>query len=128
MADITAKAYWKPAKRVKFMDDLPAGWVIASPETGKSLSKRRYPTEEEALADAPRVLAAYLARVKANTEHATERATTTEAAADAAPTGRPYTEVRNSLYGPGRVYHDQPGATQYDDGSGTYKVQIWDNS
>lgn len=43
-------------------------------------------------------------------------------------TERRYTTVRNSAFGAGRVYHDQPGATQYDDGSGRYNVQIWDNS
>lgn len=39
-----------------------------------------------------------------------------------------YTTVQNAAFGPGRRYHSQPGATQYDDGSGTYPVQIWDNA
>jgi hypothetical protein len=39
-----------------------------------------------------------------------------------------YTVVQNAAFGPGRRYHSQPGATQYDDGSGTYSVQIWDNA
>ncbi|HEX3778519.1 MAG TPA: hypothetical protein VHX38_02550 [Pseudonocardiaceae bacterium] len=39
-----------------------------------------------------------------------------------------YREVYSPVYGRGRVYNVQPGATQYDDGSGNYNVQIWDNS
>jgi hypothetical protein len=38
-----------------------------------------------------------------------------------------YRTVSNSAFGEGRVYRSQPGATQYDDGSGRYNVQIWDN-
>lgn len=38
-----------------------------------------------------------------------------------------YSTVHSSAFGPGRVYVDQPGATQYDDGSGRYSIQIWDN-
>lgn len=120
--DITAKAYWVPAKKVKFMDDKPAGWMIKSPETGNALSSRRYATEEEALRDAPQVLAHYNQRVRANEARQAE----CEQQATAPTHG--YTEVDSPLYGPGRVYDDQPGATQYDDGSGRYSVQIWDNS
>jgi len=36
--------------------------------------------------------------------------------------------VPNAMFGTGRRYRAQPGATQYDDGSGRYRVQIWDNS
>jgi hypothetical protein len=118
---ITAKAYWMPAKRVKFVAPITAGWVVKSPETGRSLSPHRYSTEAEALADAPRVLAAHLDRVR---QHASSQPVNSEPAGP----GRAYTEVRSSLYGPGRVYADQPGATQYDDGSGRYSIQIWDNS
>lgn len=39
-----------------------------------------------------------------------------------------YRTVNSPVYGPGRVYHAQPGATQYDDGTGRYNTQIWDNS
>lgn len=45
-----------------------------------------------------------------------------------APRRDSYRVVRGGMFGPGRRYYDQPGATQYDDGSGTYSVQIWDNS
>jgi|GEM_PF-6022857 len=38
-----------------------------------------------------------------------------------------YTTKFSPLYGEGRVYDDQPGATQYDDGTGRFGVQIWDN-
>lgn len=123
MDEITAAAYWKPAKRNKFVADLSEGWVIQSPETGKSLSSRRYATEEEAVADAPRVLAAYLELIATNTARAAETDRQAETTSQ-----RPYVEVRSSVYGPGRVYRDNPGATQYDDGSGRYSVQIWDNS
>jgi hypothetical protein len=41
---------------------------------------------------------------------------------------RGYRTVSGAL-GTGRVYHDQPGATHYDDdGSGRYTTQLWDNS
>lgn len=39
-----------------------------------------------------------------------------------------YTEVHSDTYGRGRRYRSQPGATQYDDGTGTYSVQIWDHA
>lgn len=40
-----------------------------------------------------------------------------------------YTEVSSSVFGPGRRYRAQPGATQYDsDGTGRFTTQIWDNS
>lgn len=39
----------------------------------------------------------------------------------------PYTMKNSSVYGEGRIYPDQPGATYYDDGSGRFNVQIWDN-
>lgn len=41
---------------------------------------------------------------------------------------RRYATVPNAAFGPGRRYTDQPGATQYDDGSGCYNIQIWDES
>ena len=45
------------------------------------------------------------------------------------PPSTGYTEVSSSVFGPGRVYRAQPGATQYDsDGSGRFTTQIWDNS
>ena len=39
-----------------------------------------------------------------------------------------HTVVDSPIYGRGCRYADQPGATQYDDGSGRYNVQIWDES
>lgn len=41
---------------------------------------------------------------------------------------REYREVASPLYGAGRVYADQPGATQYLGARGEYSVQIWDES
>lgn len=46
----------------------------------------------------------------------------------APPPKRTYDEVYDSTFGVGRRFHDQPGATQYDDGSGKFTVQIWDNA
>lgn len=49
--------------------------------------------------------------------------------ADAAPARDTYRTVSGGVaYGEGRRYASQLGATQYDDGSGRYNVQIWDNS
>lgn len=39
-----------------------------------------------------------------------------------------YREVTSPLYGAGRVYADQPGATQYRNERGEYSIQIWDES
>jgi len=46
---------------------------------------------------------------------------------DQLKTGGAYRTVASATYGPGRVHADMPGATQYDDGSGRYAIQIWDN-
>lgn len=118
---ITPKVSYEKAKKNKYVPDLPAGWIIYAPETGKNLSTTRYPTETAALAAVPQVLAAYLKRIADN---ARSRAAAT-APSSPAPV---YSEVRNSTFGTGRRYHSQPGATQYDDGSGHYSVQIWDNA
>ena len=45
-----------------------------------------------------------------------------------AASGRRYATTPDRGFGPGRRFADQPGATQYDDGSGRYNVQIWDES
>lgn len=39
---------------------------------------------------------------------------------------RPYRKVRSDMWGPGRQYDDEPGPTYYDDGSGTFAIQMWD--
>lgn len=36
--------------------------------------------------------------------------------------------AEHPIGGRGRRYASQPGATQYDDGSGKFAVQIWDNA
>lgn len=38
-----------------------------------------------------------------------------------------YTTVQDASFGEGRVYADQPGATQYRDSRGGFGTQIWDN-
>lgn len=48
------------------------------------------------------------------------------AAAAADPAG--YRTVRSPLYGEGRVYTANPGATQYRNAEGDHSVQIWDRS
>lgn len=124
MKDIRAKAYLEKATRSRgVMPGKPAGWVICDLDTGKSLSSRRYPTEADADADIPTVLADVARRREA---HAATNARQQHAAADRQD--RQYKTVRSGTYGTGRVYADQPGATQYDDGSGTYGIQIWDNA
>lgn len=115
--DITAKIY----------DEGRKGFSICSPETGNRLfgTQRFYTTREEAdlaLVNAIRVHAANMEFV------ATKRQESEAQAPAARPAAKPYTEVDSPLYGHGRRYDVQPGATQYDDGSGRYNVQIWDNS
>lgn len=115
--DITAKIY----------DEGRKGFSICSPETGKHLigTQKFYPTREEAEAALVNALRVHAA----NAEFIAEKRREAEAQAPAArPVAKPYTEVDSPTYGHGRRYRAQPGATQYDDGSGRYSVQIWDNS
>lgn len=44
------------------------------------------------------------------------------------PTAAGYRTVLSPVYGEGRVYDEQPGATQYRGSAGEYSVQIWDES
>lgn len=92
-----------------------AEWQLIDARTGRKVTAyKRYPfdTEAEAIAKAD--------------ELAAKAATPTPAPAK---TETPKTDVsyrvkHSSIYGTGRVYRDQPGATYYDDG----KTQIWDNA
>jgi hypothetical protein len=45
-----------------------------------------------------------------------------------APVRDTYRTTEHAFFGTGRRHASQPGATQYDDGTGRYNVQIWDNS
>lgn len=130
MDEIRAKAYWKPAKNAKFVAPKPAGWAILDMDSGKRIGPDvRYATEEEATAAIPAALAARARMIERNEQAAAEReATIASADAEDRETPRRYRTVRNAAFGDGRVYDDQPGATQYDDGSGRYGIQIWDNS
>lgn len=75
-----------------------AGWVVVDDSTGQRIGPDvRYATREEAEDHAVRAVPA------------------------------DYHTVHHSFYGTGRVYDDQPGATQYDNGTGSYTVQIWDD-
>jgi len=50
-----------------------------------------------------------------------------DANAEPVPARRTYRTVRGSVFGPGRVYSDEPGATYYRSPvSGKYTVQMWD--
>lgn len=131
MADIShiqAKAYEQSAKRRNGHIVREAGWTVCDRITGKDLGFTVYPTQEAAEAAIPALLSALADRLD---KAAQREAATTEALATVEavrPTGRSsYRTVQDGAFGEGRVYSDQPGATQYDDGSGHYAVQIWDN-
>lgn len=130
MTEIKPKAYFEPAKRAKFMEPQPAGWVIFDDTTGKRLGADiRYGTEQEANDAIERTVAAHLALIQRNEQRAAEREAELAAEQTAREeTHRRYDVVQHGMFGEGRVYRDQPGATQYDDGSGRYSVQIWDNA
>jgi hypothetical protein len=55
-------------------------------------------------------------------------ATAVEPTTDETPAVDTYKTTGHAFFGAGRRYNSQRGATQYDDGSGRYNVQIWDNS
>lgn len=102
-----------------------AGWVVQNNITGKrmGLATDLFATREEAGAAIPRLVEFHKSILRSNKE--------ADAAAQAKmplSTDSPYRTVHSSLYGEGRRYHSQPGATQYDDGSGRFNVQIWDES
>jgi hypothetical protein len=130
MADIShiqAKVYCQDEKRRNGRVVREAGWIVCDAPTGKNLGFSVYPTQEAAEDAIPVLLSALSDRLD---KAAQREAATTEALATveaAQPAGRRYRTVHNGAFGEGRIYHDQPGATQYDDGSGTYSVQIWDN-
>lgn len=130
MADIShiqAKAYEQSAKRRNGRIVREAGWTVCDRSTGKDLGFTVYPSQEAAEAAIPALLSALSDRLDkaAEREAATIEALATVEAAR--PTGRSYRTVQDGAFGQGRVYSDQPGATQYDDGSGRFNVQIWDN-
>lgn len=92
------------------------GWYVYSEATGKDINKYRAHETEEA------AIAARAAIVEEKTTETPAKPTVAPVRIDSGY------RTKSSAYGEGRVYHDQPGATQYDDGSGTYKIQIWDES
>lgn len=122
---ITPVVHWH--KKSKGICGTPAGWRVYDRNSGVRLSPQSivYTTEQEALNAAQGHAEAYLAqqqrRAEQREQQTTEQQTTERTESD-------YTEVHSSLYGRGRRYHAQPGATQYQDGFGGYGVQIWDNS
>jgi hypothetical protein len=131
MADIShiqAKVYEQTAKRRNGRIVREAGWTVCDRSTGKDLGFTVYPTQEAAEAAIPVLLAQLSDRL----DKAAQRDAATAAALATVEQdetgGRGYRTVHNGAFGEGRIYHDQPGATQYDsDGSGRYSTQIWDN-
>lgn len=129
MDDIRATVTWKPAVRKPFVEPIPAGWVIVNVDTGERIGSAatRYATEDEARAAIPGALAGLarnLERRAANDAQAARE----EATAAARARQPRYTTVHSSAFGEGRIYAETPGATNYDDGSGQFNVQIWENS
>lgn len=127
MDEIRARAYYEPATPGRLgLAGKPAGWVVYDMDSGKRIGMDiRHATEEAAKQAIPGLLKAHAEKLQQR--EAQDAARETQAAEATAPRRR-YTTVRNAAFGDGRVYADQPGATQYDDGSGRYGVQIWDNS
>lgn len=129
MADISniqAKVYRQEAKRRNGRTVREAGWIVCDRATGKDLGFTVYPTPEAAEAAIPVLLVQLSERL----DKAAQREATTSAAlatVERETVGRSYRTVHDGAFGEGRIYADQPGATQYDDGSGHYAVQIWDN-
>lgn len=127
MDEIRVKAYLEDAKPGRLgLTGKPAGWVVCDMDSGKRIGLDiRYATEEAAKQAIPGLLKARAEKLQhREAQDAARAAGPTEADAPA----RRYTTVHHAAFGDGRVYDDQPGATQYDDGSGRYGVQIWDNS
>lgn len=131
MADISniqAKAYEQTAKRRNGRIIREAGWTVCDRITGKDLGFTVYPTQEAAEDAIPALLSALSDRLD---KAAQREATTAEALATVEPAetiGRGgYRTVHDGAFGEGRIYRTQRGATQYDDGSGRFNVQIWDN-
>lgn len=117
---IQASIIHRPAKRSRFASS-EAGWYVTDDDTGKPLSKQAFATREDAEAALPEIVGQVQRRVDAHRAQQHD-AQQTETAT------QPYTTVHSGLYGEGRRYDHTPGATQYDDGSGRYNVQIWDES
>lgn len=117
---IQASITHRPAKRSRHATS-EAGWFVTDTDTGKTLSKRAFATREDAEAALPGIVAQVQGRVDAHRAQQHD-AQQTETATQS------YTTVHGGLYGEGRRYDHTPGATQYDDGSGRYNVQIWDES
>ena len=102
------------------------GWYINNVHTATMVS-RRYESEDAAIVDLE-LVAAQTEAAKAERLAKNEAQEAKNAAAyEASTTRKGYTTKRSSTYGEGRVYDDQPGATQYDSGNGKFSVQIWDN-
>lgn len=91
-------------------------WTVDDARTGLTYSRieTSFRDEADAIEAADRFAAKEIAK------QTTPAAPATEA--------RTYHTKTGGLYGEGRVYTDQPGATQYRGLSGKYDVQIWDES
>lgn len=136
MDEIKPVIGYQKAKTNKFMPDTPAGWAVYDDTTGKRISGTvPYATREEAEAAIPSVVAEIKRRRRAGQEAQAAKAAFRDADDDITveritrkPVAqqRPYRTV-NTFMGPGRIYHDEPGCTYYDDGSGRFAIQMWDN-
>ena len=97
--------------------EVAKGWHVYSISSGRKVNLVAYATEE----------AAETARQNFEAKMEAKLATVAPAAPEPVANGS-YRTVSDEWFGSGRIYRDQRGATQYDNGAGTYGVQIWDNA
>jgi len=132
---------YQKAKKNSFVPDVPGGWVVYDDTTGNRLGPNTpYATREEAEAAIPALVSDLKKRRRKSQEDQAAKAAFRDAhdetveeitveritSRPATPTRR-YRTVQSDIFGPGRIYHDEPGATYYDDGSGRFTIQMWDN-
>jgi len=129
-------------KAQAMMDQIKAGktiftkaheeWMIVGPAADLTVDAIVTATRQNGETSTVRVVKVHVTATRQGVTYSTATFRNVTVAAtpveDEAMADDTYTTTEHAFFGEGRRYASQPGATQYDDGSGRYNVQIWDNS
>lgn len=108
----------------------PTGWMVVGPAAVIKVGKHVLVTKKDGSTSEVRIVKVNPPKSARGVNYAVATFAKLPPADRVTPAAKRegYTTVHSAAFGQGRRYHAQPGATQYDDGSGTYRVQIWDNA
>jgi hypothetical protein len=125
-------------KAQAMMDQIRAGktiftkahdeWMIIGPAADLTVGAIVTATRQNGETTQVRVVKVHTTATRQDVTYATATFRNVVIAEPAAASPDTYRTTNHAFFGPGRRYASQPGATQYDDGSGRFATQIWDNS